>query len=48
MDVRSADSGQCDVLIADGVIVDQVDCGFVQREAIVIGIVNADIDRDGD
>ena len=47
VNVRSVDSGQDVIVVVDGVEVQCVHCGVSQGEAIVVGVVNTDIDRDG-
>ena len=46
VNVRSVASGQGVIVVVDGVQVQRVDCGVTQGEAIVVGVVNTDIDRD--
>ena len=52
VNVRSCDSGQSSIFrtaAQEGFdLVDQVDCDLVQGEAVVVGIGDADIHRNGD
>ena len=48
VNVRSVNSGQDIIIATDTVLTQRDDCGVTQGEAIVVGIVNADIDRNCD